>query len=89
MNQVDVSGRNMKHFFFTVFAKSESLFLLHVADSEGRLIGQRELRTEEVHSFAQEIDKTYHLYSSELAHLGQRLYDWLDGANERWLTTLL
>lgn len=79
----------MKHFFFTVFAKSESLFLLHVADSEGRLIGQRELRTEEVHSFAQEIDKTYHLYSSELAHLGQRLYDWLDGANERWLTTLL
>ncbi len=73
----------MKHFFFTVFAKSESLFLLHVADSEGRLIGQRELQTEEIQRFAQEIDQTYHLYSPELVHLGAttvRLAGWCQRA---------
>ncbi|MFN8445332.1 MAG: tetratricopeptide repeat protein [Caldilineaceae bacterium] len=79
----------MKHFLFSVFAKSDQLFLLQLADADGHLLGQRELLKSEVQRFVEEVEQTYHAYSPSLTDLGQRLYDWLDGNNQRWLTNLL
>ncbi|MGH9839797.1 MAG: CHAT domain-containing protein [Blastocatellia bacterium] len=80
----------MNRLTFQVFAKTDHLSNLRLLDQHDNLIGERPLPNAEIEAFADEVKRAYRRGASaqELAALGRRLYEWLDGPTERWLAGL-
>ena len=65
--------------------------VLRLVDPTGVPLGRRSLAPGEIDSLVDEVvatyDAAYRTPTHDLSGLGRRLFDWLDGSGERWLTT--
>ena len=83
-------GENfLKRFVFSVVQKTDALVLLRLSDGDGKDDWATRIAYRRSTQFVEEIETSYHAYAPELRQLGRRLYDWLDGPTERWLTSLV
>ncbi|MDI1445432.1 tetratricopeptide repeat protein [Polyangium sp. 6x1] len=73
----------------TVFDKGGGVSELRLLGPDDREIGSRPLDPAAVQQFATAIVGAYHAPAPQLALLGQRLYEWIDGPTERWLEGIL
>ena len=73
---------------FSLFQKSDSQFAFRFF-RDGELIGERELSSKEIQAFIEEVEASYQQVSPDLAGLGGRLYGWLDGQTERWMSRVM
>ena len=78
----------MQQHTIRVSRKTADVTLLRFLSPEDKLIAERELNQSEVEQFAAEVESGYRVNATEpavLVGLGRRLYEWLDGAEHRWL----
>jgi CHAT domain-containing protein len=76
----------MQQLTFAVTQKTDDRFQLRLLDASGtQLLGERELDSAFVGKLAAVVEKYYRRETPNLVELGQQLYQWLDGATERWL----
>ncbi|MEE8170152.1 MAG: CHAT domain-containing protein, partial [Phycisphaerae bacterium] len=71
----------MRQFQFNLFEGARLRFLRE----DGGLLGERPLDKDQVDQLVTDVKEGYQRSSPDLAGLGRRLYEWLDGSSERWL----
>ncbi|MFN2608442.1 MAG: CHAT domain-containing protein [Acidimicrobiales bacterium] len=59
---------------------------LRLVGPAGEVLGRRELAVGEIDALVDEVTRDYEAQVRPLRTLGNRLYAWLDGSGERWLT---
>ena len=76
----------MRTFRFELFGQGTPTPILRLFGPDGSQSSERPLAVADVDAFIGNVDARYKVASAALAELGQRLYDWLDGPTERWLS---
>lgn len=74
----------MSNYRFKIFSKRSDELWLQFYSLNNPL---QERPLEGVDAFIAEVEANYHTEKLTLSQLGQRLFHWLDGPTERWLTT--
>ena len=78
----------MKVFEIEVFKKHDTALLFRLCNNEGELLQERPLDRASVESLVEDIEASSSQPAPDLAMVGRRLYEWLDGPSERWLEKL-
>ena len=79
----------MQQLTFAIIPKTADLYYLRLLDATGKqVLGERELDRAVINELTDVVETYYQRRMPTLARLGQHLYQWLDGATERWLTPL-
>ncbi|MGI8984385.1 MAG: CHAT domain-containing protein [Acidimicrobiales bacterium] len=60
---------------------------LRLVDAAGTPLGRRSLAPGEIDALVDEVATAYDTRAPDLARLGRRLFDWLDGSGQRWLSS--
>ncbi|HMZ18959.1 MAG TPA: CHAT domain-containing protein, partial [Blastocatellia bacterium] len=79
----------MQTYTIKVSPKTAQVTLLRFVSPDGQMIGERELNHAEVEQFVTEVEAAYKINEPNLPALGRRLFEWLDGAEHRWLASAL
>ncbi|MCH7814195.1 MAG: hypothetical protein IID40_09265, partial [Planctomycetes bacterium] len=73
----------MRCYSFTVFDRQPGQPALRFLGPDGALIAERDLPPAAIDELVARVEKGYAKTSPDLADIGRRLYDWLDGPTER------
>lgn len=78
----------METYWFQLFPRTDEHATLRWLDGGGMLLDERPLDRAQMRRLIAEIGDGYGGVSPKLGELGGRLFQWLDGAGEGWLTRL-
>jgi tetratricopeptide (TPR) repeat protein len=83
----------MRQYTLNVFQQTADSFKLRLFDSEKKLLDQRDLQITDIQQFISAVESDYKTRASDqldlqkrLVSLGGKLYEWVDGPANRWLS---
>ena len=85
--RLEVEGDAWKNAHSACFKRAITSLLFGFLEMEN--LSERELSSKEIQAFIKEAEASYQQVSPDLAGLGGRLYGWLDGQTERWMSRVM